>query len=146
MKSRRDWGGQGDQEEEHAMLPQGSQGYHHGASRQVLLEDITVVIDAALIAVFCVAVHLLRRRAISVATLAHLLSVPFLVVVLGHSIERHVLGVGRVGELVRRRPGQGGVVDWFSAGILSAVVVTALGKRSLGQLCPQSGWLRCSVV
>ncbi|CAM9193862.1 unnamed protein product, partial [Laminaria digitata] len=94
----------------------------------VLLEDIALVIDVALIAAFCVAVQLLRRRAITIATFAHALSVPFLVVVFGHYIERH-LGIVRVGDLVRRRPGRGGFTDWSSAGILSAAVVAALVAR-----------------
>lgn len=110
------------------MLHQQGQGYHDDAPRQVvLLEDITLVIDVALIAAFCVAVQLLRRRAITVATFAHALSVPFLVVVLGHYLERHLLGVDQVGDLVRRRPGRGSFADWSSAGLLSAAVVAALG-------------------
>ena len=115
-------------EEQHAMLQQQGQGYNEDATRQVvLLEDITLVIDVALIAALCVAVQLLRRRAITIATCTHALSVPFLVVVLGHYIERHLLGIDRVGDLVYRRPGRGSFADWSSAGLLSAAVVAALG-------------------
>lgn len=110
------------------MLHQQGQGYPGDVPRQaVFLEEITVVIDVALIAAFCMAVQLLRRRAITVATFAHVLAVPFLVVVFGHYIERHLLGVDRVGGLVRRRQGRGSFADWSSAGLLSAAVVAALG-------------------
>ena len=62
-------------EEQHAMLQQQGQGYNEDATRQVvLLEDITLVIDVALIAALCVAVQLLRRRAITIATFTHALS------------------------------------------------------------------------
>lgn len=105
--------------------------------QQVLLEDLTLVIDVALIVAFVTAVHLLRQRLITVATLAHALSVAFLVFTVGHYIERHMIGgVDGVEDLVRRRApgggreGRGGgwwVAGWSSAGLLSTAAMIALG-------------------
>lgn len=110
---------------------------HRGGAPQVLLEDLTLWIDVALIVAFGTSVHLLRQRMISAATLAHLLSVPFLVLVVGHYIERHMIGQEEVESLVRRRgPGHGGggggggrwwLVGWWGAGLLSTGAISLLG-------------------
>ena len=119
------------------MLP--PQQTHHEPSfspapPQVLLEDLTLVIDVALLVAFATAVHLLRQKLITVATLAHALSVAFLVFTAGHYIERHVIGLEGVEDLVSRRgPGRGGrgrwwLASWPTAGMLSIGAVMALGK------------------
>lgn len=103
--------------------------------QQVLLEDLTLVIDVALIVAFVTAVHLLRQKLITVASLAHALSVAFLVFTVGHYIERHMIGgMDGVEDLVRRRApggreGRGAwwVAGWSSAGLLSTAAVVALG-------------------
>lgn len=106
--------------------------------QQVLLEDLTLVIDVALIVAFATAVHLLRKKLITVATLAHTLSVAFLVFTVGHYIERHMIGgVDGVEDLVRRRgpgrEGRGGwwLAGWSSAGLLSAAAMIALGTSNV---------------
>lgn len=105
------------------------------APPQVLLEDLTLVIDVALLVAFATAVHLLRQKLITVATLAHALSVAFLVFTVGHYIERHVIGLDGVADLVSRRgPGRGGrgrwwLASWPTAGLLSIGAVMALGKH-----------------
>lgn len=104
------------------------------AAPQVLLEDLTLVIDVALLVAFATAVHLLRQKLITVATLAHALCVAFLVFTVGHYIERHVIGVDGVEDLVSRRgPGQGGrgrwwLAGWSTAGLLSIGAVMVLRK------------------
>ncbi|CAM9567213.1 unnamed protein product, partial [Chrysoparadoxa australica] len=55
---------------------------------QVLLEDLTSVIDFGLLLAFFTALHFLRRKEITVSTLAHALSIVFLVTTLGHYIEQ----------------------------------------------------------
>lgn len=108
------------------------------APPQVLLEDLTLVIDVALLVAFATAVHLLRQKLITVATLAHSLSVAFLVFTAGHYVERHVVGMDRVEDLVSRRgPGQGGrgrwwPASWPTAGLLSIGAAVALGTHMLG--------------
>ncbi|CAM9318366.1 unnamed protein product, partial [Pylaiella littoralis] len=100
------------------ILPQQHHNNHHEhehvASRsppqQVLLEDLTLVIDVALIVAFATAIHLLRQKFITVATLAHALSVAFLV----FTVEAR---------------GGWWVVGWSSAGILSAAAVIAIVGR-----------------
>ena len=107
------------------------------AAPQVLLEDLTLVIDVALLVTFATAVHLLRQKLITVATLAHALSVTFLVFTVGHYIERHVIGMDGVEDLVSRRgPRRGGRMQWWLAGwpttgLLSIGAVMALGKCML---------------
>lgn len=99
---------------------------HH--EPQVLLDDLTSVIDVALIVAFVTGVHLLRRGTITVATLAHALSVAFLVFSIGHYVEKHMIGLeGLENLVVRRRPGRGGFADWSSAGILSVAAIAVLG-------------------
>lgn len=96
----------------------------------VLLDDLTSVIDTTLIVTFVASIYFLRQRNITVATLAHALSVVFLVFSLGHYIERHMIGVDGVDDLVRRRYRQSGA-DWLSAGMVSTAAVTALGGSDL---------------
>eukprot|EP00752_Nemacystus_decipiens_P001642 g1597.t1 len=120
------------------MLPHTPQ--HHepsfsSAPPQVLLEDLTLVIDVALLVAFATAVHLLRQKFITVAALAHALSVAFLVFTAGHYVERHVVGLDGVEDLVSRRgPTRGGrghwwLASWPTAGLLSIGAVVALGAR-----------------
>lgn len=97
---------------------------------QVSLDDLSSVIDVVLIAAFITAVHLLRQRSISIAALAHVLSVVFLVFSVGHYIEQHVIGVEGVEDLVRRRPGQREFADWSSAAILSTAAMAILGEAA----------------
>ncbi|CAM9425780.1 unnamed protein product, partial [Scytosiphon promiscuus] len=112
---------------------------HHAASfptpQQVFLEDLTLVIDISLMMAFAAAVHLLRKRVITVATLAHVLSVAFLAFTAGHFIERHIVGgMDEVEDLVRRRgPARASrgwwITSWFSAGLVSTAAVLALVAR-----------------
>lgn len=101
--------------------------------QQVFLEDLTLVIDVSLMVAFAAAVHLLRKRIITVATLAHALSVAFLVFTAGHYIERHIIGgVDEVEELVRPRGharvrGGSWFTSWCSAGLMSTAAMLSLG-------------------
>lgn len=100
--------------------------HHHQRQHPVLLDDLTSLIDVTLIMAFAVSIHFLRQRHITVATLAHSLSVVFLVCSVGHYIERHLIGVDGVEDVVRRRYRRG-CADWLSAGIVSTAAVVALG-------------------
>lgn len=106
---------------------------------QVLLEDLTLVIDVALLVAFATAIHLLRQKLITVATLTHALSVAFLVFTVGHYIEQHVIGMDGVEDLLvsRRGPRRGGrgrwwLNSWPTAGLLSIGAIMTLGKCMLG--------------
>lgn len=104
---------------------------NHNHRQQVLLDDLTSVIDSTLITAFATAVYLLRKRSITLATLAHALSVAFLVVAIGHYVERHVIGLEGMENLVRRGPGRKGFADWSSAVMLSVAAVAVLGRLKL---------------
>lgn len=107
------------------------------------------MIDIALLVAFATAVHLLRQKLITVATLAHALSVAFLVFTVGHYIERHVIGTDEVEDLVSRRgPGQGGrgswwLASWPTAGLLAIGAVLALGKCMVSALRSTGVFLHC---
>lgn len=111
------------------MVERGVQQQQH----QVLLGDLTWVIEVALVIAFATAIHLVRRGSITVATLAHALSLIFLVFTSGHFIEVHVIGIEAVEELVRTYPTahyRNGriLMDWFKAAVLSITAFAALGK------------------
>lgn len=111
---------------------------HHGSPfappQQVFLEDLTLVIDVSLMLAFTTAIYLLRQKLITVATLAHALSVSLMVFTVGHYFERHLIGdMDGVENLVRRRrsgrQGAGGrwFAGWSSAALVSAAAVLLLG-------------------
>lgn len=89
--------------------------------------DVTSAMDVALIIAFATSLHLLRRRHIILATLAHALSIVFLVATVGHYVERHIIGIDRMEDLVRRRPRQQTFRDWSTAVIMSAAAAAAVG-------------------
>lgn len=102
-----------------------SKDHHH----QVVLDDLTFVIDVVLMIVFGSAIHLLRRGSITVATLAHALLMVALVLTAGHYIEVHVMGLEAVEELVVRpnRSNRRLLAEWSKAIILSTMAVATLG-------------------
>ncbi|CAN0324316.1 unnamed protein product, partial [Ectocarpus sp. 13 AM-2016] len=103
--------------------------------QQVFLEDLTLVIDVSLMLAFTTAIYLLRQKLITVATLAHALSVSLMVFTVGHYFERHLIGdMDGVEDLVRRRRSgrQGAGGRWFagwSSAALSAAAVLLLVLR-----------------
>ncbi|CAM9337329.1 unnamed protein product, partial [Ectocarpus fasciculatus] len=114
---------------------------HHDSSfsptQQVFLEDLTLVIDVSLMLAFATAIYLLRQKLITVATLAHALSVSLMVLTVGHYFERHLIGdMDGVEDLVRRhrsgrKGGAGGrwFSGWSSAALVSAAAVLLLVLR-----------------
>jgi hypothetical protein len=75
---------------------------------QVLLEDLTAVIDVSIIVALVTAITCLRRRDISVTTLCHALFMLLLFAGCGHYIEEHCMGTDGVYELVHvHREGYG---------------------------------------
>lgn len=95
--------------------------------RQVHLEDLTFVIDLTLMVAFASAIYLLKQRHITLATLAHTLSVVFLVFTVGHYAEKHLVGLDHVEDLVRRGPNQRVIKDWLWAGVQSTTAFGAIG-------------------
>ncbi|CAM9660936.1 unnamed protein product [Ectocarpus sp. 4 AP-2014] len=104
--------------------------------QQVFLEDLTLLIDVSLMLAFTTAIYLLRQKLITVATLAHALSVSLMVFTVGHYFERHLIGdMDGVEDLVRRRrsgrqgAGGGWFAGWSSAALVSAAAVLMLVLR-----------------
>jgi hypothetical protein len=69
-------------------------------AQQVLLEELSAVIDITVLAGFSTAVYCLRRRDMAVCTLCHALSVALITFTTGHYLEAHVYGSEGTRDLV----------------------------------------------
>lgn len=97
----------------------------------VLLADLTSVIEPTLIVSLCTMLFFVARRAVSLAALAHALSVVFFVFVGGHYVEKDVIGIEGIEALIRRRS-KSQFHGWCRALSLCFASSSSLGEVAVG--------------